>query len=159
MRWPGVLTLLVAPCCISCAVINGVSGGSEVQADSGFVLRDDDTVLDERTGLVWLRNDAAPLRTWEEAVGYCPSSWQDGDLVGRLPTLEELVELYDHLGSSANEDRRVAPFGWTAIGYWSADRGDDAYVWYVSFGDGQARLHWEGGVNGVRCVRGESSGE
>jgi len=62
--------------------------------DAGFIINDDNTVTDERTGLIWMRNAD---RWISQPYTFLLQPWTCGTLPGpcpwRLPTLSELTSL------------------------------------------------------------------
>ncbi|MDI3282805.1 DUF1566 domain-containing protein [Polyangium sp. 15x6] len=61
-----------------------------------------ETLIDERTGLVWQRVSTPEVSSWQGALAFC-ASLMLGDAKGfRLPSIKELVSL--GLGDSAGED-------------------------------------------------------
>lgn len=73
--------------------------------DPRFIDQGDGTVLDELTGLIWLKNaNAFGIRTWDQALGDCNAlasgsfGLDDGSVVGdwRLPNVNEFESLIDY---------------------------------------------------------------
>ena len=94
--------------------------------DSVFLVHDDDTVTDTRTGLMWQAADSKQTMAQNDGkvyVGDLDCGEHDGGVYDdwRLPAYEELEGLYESLGSKASgsENRCVAPFQWTGTIYWS----------------------------------------
>ncbi len=63
--------------------------------DARFIAKGDGTVLDTKTGLTWAANDNGADINWQGANNYC-KNYRGGDFTDwRLPTQDELAELYD----------------------------------------------------------------
>ncbi len=66
----------------------------QFSGDSGrFLAQDDETVLDEETGLMWAAADNGQSLTWPEAEAYCSSYTGGGYDDWRLPKKTELIAL------------------------------------------------------------------
>jgi hypothetical protein len=92
-------------------------------ADSGkgnrFVLSGDNTVLDSQTGLMWAVKDNGEDVDWESAKAYCENYSAGGHDDWRLPTLRELMTIYDP--SSGKVFLTFDPITLTGACPWSAD--------------------------------------
>jgi len=63
--------------------------------DGRFIAYNDGTVLDNDRGLMWAaRDNGAPI-TWEKAKDYCSNFRAGGFTDWRMPTQDELTDLYD----------------------------------------------------------------
>ena len=84
-----------------------------------FVDSGDGFVKDTRTGLMWQKDAFGPIKTAGEAESYCRQLQIGGFNDWRLPTIEELENLYIGLGSAVQQskDRRVKPFLWPGYNY------------------------------------------
>ena len=72
-----------------------VSQSSVIAQDVRFVAYDDGTILDNDRGLMWAaRDNGAPI-TWEEAKDYCSDFKAGGYTDWRMPTQDELTDLYE----------------------------------------------------------------
>jgi hypothetical protein len=68
---------------------------NEVKRDGRFTAYDDNTVLDTKTNLMWAAKDNGVNINWSDARKYC-DSYKGGDYDNwRMPTKDELEELYD----------------------------------------------------------------
>lgn len=82
----------------------------------------DDIVLDQETGLVWMKIPGTTLRTWYEAAYDCIGENAGGRMGYRLPTVEELLSLKDGSGLSLPsghpfsliDDSGTQPSYWTS---------------------------------------------
>ena len=95
-----ILTILFILILLSgCATVcnHDVTGNNvrEIARDGRFIAYDDGTVLDTSTNLMWAAKDNGSDISWAEAKFYC-ETYRGGHYDDwRLPTLEELEELYD----------------------------------------------------------------
>jgi len=110
------------------------------------------TVLDQHTGLVWIESDVDIQRTWQGAVSYCNELVFAGQTDWRLPTKFELESIVDY-GRSFPALNKV--FTCQHSFYWSATPHlhNPSYAWSVFCPDGAD--HWVDKTNNyyVRCVR------
>ncbi|MCX5870425.1 MAG: DUF1566 domain-containing protein [Deltaproteobacteria bacterium] len=110
------------------------------------------TVTDQKSGLVWMKSDDGTGRTWQGAVDYCSGLVFAGQSDWRLPSRFELDSIVDY-GRSYPAINPVfscqSSFYWSAIPY----AGDPVYAWGIYFNDGGD--HWLDKINKyyVRCVR------
>jgi hypothetical protein len=118
-----------------------------------FVDREDGTVEDVATGLVWQKETAPGLHSWCQALGYCEGLELGGHDDWRLPNVRELQSLLDF--------RQVSPaidpvFGAVADLYWSSTSSVNVpqYAWYVGFGNRLVSGHERENAHAVRAVRG-----
>lgn len=90
--------------------------------------------------LEWEGNPPTNIMNWYEAMEYA-KSLDDG---WRLPTIEELKEVYD-----SKLD------GFRSYNYWSSTIADldTLNAWYVNFSDGVGHYYYKKGRVFVRCVR------
>jgi hypothetical protein len=65
------------------------------EADHRFIAREDETVVDARTGLMWASRDNGKDISWQEAKSYCENYRGGGYTDWRMPTRDELAGLYD----------------------------------------------------------------
>jgi hypothetical protein len=95
--------------------------------DDHYVAFSDRTVLDERNGLMWAREDCGKNVTWYEAKQYCETYTCGGYADWRMPTASELGTLFD----TTRSNRQGAPvtrlIDSTCHDIWAADElGADA---------------------------------
>ena len=64
-------------------------------ASDRFVDHGDGTVADTKTGLMWAAKDNGSPINWPNAISYCQNYSGGGHTDWRMPTLDELVSLYD----------------------------------------------------------------
>jgi hypothetical protein len=70
--------------------------GKEIFKEDGrFVAFIDDTVLDKTTNLMWAAQDNGSDINWPDAKSYCENYRVGGYTDWRMPTQDELVNLYD----------------------------------------------------------------
>jgi len=118
----------------------------------GLVDREDGTIFDTKTKLLWQRVPSDDTYTWEEAYKYCKSLTLGGYNDWRLPTLEELRTLIDK-----RHEPTICPiFECKLDWYWSSTSDTDfpAIVWLVYFGYGYASNDDKDTHIYVRAVRG-----
>lgn len=126
---------------------------------------------DPASGLMWAIRDNGRDVSWRQASKYCRDLQLAGYSDWRLPTIDELQEIYDGSGFSAPPHREGAQGvlagkprgGLTLTGnhHWSSTRGRDdrghtnGYAWYFDFSHG--RRDWDPyGYHGSKralCVR------
>jgi Protein of unknown function (DUF1566). len=71
------------------------STAGEKARDNRFIAYDNGTVLDTKTNLMWAVRDNGKIINWAEAKYYC-ENYRGGDYTDwRMPTQDELAELYD----------------------------------------------------------------
>jgi len=84
-------------------VLLAATGGQPVPATADrFEDRGDGTILDRRTGLLWLKNGKSTLGaiTWQEAGAFCDGLQYAGFTDWRLPTKEEFATIVDTANQS-----------------------------------------------------------
>jgi hypothetical protein len=67
----------------------------ESARDGRFIAYDNGTVSDTRTGLMWAAKDNGSKINWANAKSYCENYRGGGYTDWRMPTQDELAELYD----------------------------------------------------------------
>ena len=87
----GFLILLTA----ACASGSTASSLKEIGRSERFVAYDNQTVKDLTTGLMWAAADNGSAITWEEAKIYCQNYRGGGYQNWRMPTNDELKDLYN----------------------------------------------------------------
>jgi len=76
--------------------ITANSSPAGVKAKDGrFIAYDNGTVLDTKTNLMWAASDNGSIINWPDAEFYCENYRGGGYKDWRMPTLDELAELYD----------------------------------------------------------------
>ncbi len=132
--------------------------GSEDYGQNEFIDNGDETITDESTGLMWMKNDNGHYGhgdatygglLWGDALAYCEQLELAGVGDWRLPNAKELQSLVDYTRSPTTTDSpAIDPlFGATAITvedgsenypfYWSATthvEGNGSKAAYVAFG-------------------------
>ena len=115
----------------------------ETARDGRFIAFDNQTVLDTKTNLIWAAKDNGQDINWYNAKRYC-ESYRGGSYTDwRMPTQEELAQLYD-AGKSQRHDAQQNPLHLTELirltdcCTWSSKtRGSESA--YFDFTDG---THW-----------------
>ena len=64
--------------------------------DGRFIAYDDGTVVDRKSGLMWAAKDNGADITWHGAKSYCENYRGGGYTDWRMPTRDELAELFDN---------------------------------------------------------------
>jgi uncharacterized repeat protein (TIGR01451 family) len=138
-----------------------------------WVRRDEGTVLDQHSRLMWQAPDDGELHNWYQASGaveatYNPAATKKdvcGDLIlstyddWRLPTKKELLSLTDFGQADPALDGTLfpeTPAAPEASLYWTASSyaGGDSFAFGVDFLTGSSNIHHKGNVTArVRCVR------
>lgn len=67
----------------------------EVGRDGRFIAYEVGTVKDTKTGLMWAAKGNGEDITWEDAKAYCENYQGGGYMDWRMPTQDELAEIYD----------------------------------------------------------------
>ena len=103
--------------------------------------------VDPSTGLMWAGKDNGKVGSPRKAKSYCKNLRLAGYSDWRLPTLAELVSMYDKSAESPGENPRTRwheaePMTYHIKGNlfltgreWSSNR--DSFQWYFDFRDGQ----------------------
>ena len=79
----------------SCATQPYTAERATTARDSRFIAYDNGTVLDTKTNLMWATRDNGSIINWADAKYYC-DNYRGGDYKDwRMPTQDELAELYD----------------------------------------------------------------
>jgi hypothetical protein len=89
-----------------------VSGVSETGRDARFIAYDNGTVMDTKTGLMWAANDNGSDINWADAKTYCENYRGGGYTDWRMPTQNELVELYK---SKTEQIKLTDSWVWAAV--------------------------------------------
>ena len=67
----------------------------KTRTDGRFIAYDNGTVLDTKSGLMWAARDNGMDIEWQDAKSYCEHYYGGGYSGWRMPTQNELAELYD----------------------------------------------------------------
>ncbi len=99
--------------------------------------RNDGTVMDSRSGLIW-QKEASGKMPWLEGVRFCNQLDLAGMRGWRLPFKDELKTLLKVTGEAPHIDRRAFPKAGAEV-YWSLSREEQQpdQVWGISFADGK----------------------
>ena len=110
---------------------------------------------DSETNLQWQDDNAsiATKKEWTDAIAYCEALELGGKTDWRLPNKNELISIVDYIKTT-----KVFLNGFTKVStgdFWSSTTyaDDDAFAWFVNFGDGYADGDNKNFDNSVRCVR------
>jgi hypothetical protein len=147
-----------------------VRGNTEYGINA-FVDNGDSTILDNATGLMWMKNDSKTRMTWEDALSHAETLEYAGHYDWRLPDVKELQSIVDYTRSPGttnsaaidplfnctqitNEAGEVDyPFYWSGTTHsnWSAVAG--GYASYVSFGRAMGYMDSWQDVHGAGAQR------
>lgn len=92
---------------------------AESNLGNRFVVSEDNTVLDSKTGLMWATKDNEVDTNWDAAKSYCENYSAGGYTNWRLPTLEELATIYDQ--TSTKRFMTFPPITLSGPCPWSSD--------------------------------------
>jgi serine/threonine-protein kinase len=101
---------------------------------NSFQKRDHYTVNDTSTGLIWQiggSHNVVNLQGAQQYIDGLNARKFAGINTWRLPTVNELVSLFNYNGSMA-QYCRPAIFGAVQVRLWSCDRRSDRTAWYVN---------------------------
>ena len=119
--------------------------------ESGLIDKEDGTIFDNSTGLLWQQSPSDKRFTWKEANKYCKSLTLAGHDDWRLPTIEELEILINKKYKPT-----IDPIfkGESGI-YWSSSAPVDnpSLPWIVGFCYGSMYFDNKGSRYFVRAVR------
>jgi hypothetical protein len=118
-----------------------------------FIIHDNGTVSDTKTGLMWQQQEAGKRFTWNDAMQYARTSNFAGYSDWRLPTIEELKSLIDEkYKPTINQFAFPNTFD---IFFWSSsyDTNRNYSVWCIYFYDGRLTSETTGNYCHVRLVR------
>lgn len=106
-----------------------------------------EAVRDHTTNLVWERVPDTGVRNWDNSIAYCDGKTVGGKDDWRLPSRDELQNLYP---------APTPPFTYNLLGYWAAPTtaDDPDFAWIVYFDDGHLTTGFKGSLVQVWCVRG-----
>ena len=76
-------------------MIGATVGEAAKDKDSRFIVKDNETILDTRTNLMWAAKDNGSDINWENAKSHCENYRGGGYKDWRMPTQDELAGLYD----------------------------------------------------------------
>jgi hypothetical protein len=119
--------------------------------ESGFIDREDGTILDTHTNLVWQKSPLDKKFTWEGAKKHCESFTLAGYNNWRLPTIEEFEALINKKYYPTMDTIFDCEPDW----YWSssANAYDPFYIWLINFRGGYMNSGSKIAVYFVRAVR------
>jgi hypothetical protein len=106
----------------------------EIDRDERFVAYENRTVLDTKTGLVWASTDNGKDINWEDAKRYCDNYRGGGYTDWRMPTPEELEEIFD--GGKWKKGylvTKLIDITWRSV--WSSEKKDE-FVTFFDFHSG-----------------------
>jgi len=129
---------------------NAASTDPDAPNQADYVDNGDGSVLDTITGLIWQKTNSQAQLSWTESFEYCEQLTLGGRSGWRLPSRIELVSVEDP------SNQQSGPLTYSTLPetlpmFWSSDRLDSQWVWYVwgpkAGGTDQDELHY------ARCVR------
>ena len=135
-----------------CLPIAGAMGAAPV----GQYTISQDTVRDNRTGLLWQRTVPSSGYAWDPAKTTCAGLNLGGFATGwRLPTYKELLSIVDRRATNPMIDRTAFPCT-PGDSFWSSTvhPNNPTFAWVVSFQSGGTYISSFGYTSPrVRCVR------
>lgn len=106
-----------------------------VVAGDRFVDNGDGTITDTKTGLMWATKDNGASINWRDACSYCENFNLGGYSDWRMPTLAELVSLYDPEVTNNQGYHLTKHIDTSAETCWSSDtRGYEAARFNFTYG-------------------------
>ncbi|MBM3254534.1 MAG: DUF1566 domain-containing protein [Candidatus Omnitrophica bacterium] len=126
-----------------------------------FTDKGDDTITDNSTGLIWVKDGKSPgcadgaTIIWKKAVDFCENLTYAGYSDWRLPNVRELLSLVDYSRSAPAINTTYFPN--TALtDYWSSTTHalTTSQAWGVCYDYGRSFHFDKSETNYVRCVRG-----
>ena len=133
------------------AIVTGIfitaesSVAGEKTRDGRFIAYDNGTVLDTKTNLMWADKDNGRLIPWTYAQTYCSNYRGGGYADWRMPTMDELRDLYDETkaySSDCDEGNNVHLTELIRLrcGYvWSSDAIGTDSSYYFNFYNGKEK--------------------
>jgi hypothetical protein len=108
---------------------------SPATAFEHFVKNSDETVTDNKTGLMWaVKDNGAPIN-WMDAQSYCIDYSGGGYTDWRMPTLDELSSLYEPEENNKHGYHISNLIETTAASCWASDtQGDNAARFNFTYG-------------------------
>ncbi|HNZ65298.1 MAG TPA: DUF1566 domain-containing protein [Smithella sp.] len=115
----------------------GRSPATDHSRDDNFVALENGTVLDKKTNLMWASKDNGANINWHDAKLYC-EQYNGGSYTDwRMPTIDELADLYDH-GKEQTSGYHIIDFiTITRALQWSSDTDGSNMVAVLYFYDGE----------------------
>jgi hypothetical protein len=120
-----------------------------------YVIQNDGTVYDTKTGLVWQQSPTGGGMTWNAAVNFCNSA-ANGSLPGcgwRLPSVKELQSLVDDSRSNPAIEIKAFPIVDSSEYWTSTVAKNNAQAWTVAFFYGLSNTLDFTTHNSALCVR------
>jgi hypothetical protein len=148
--------------------------GNAVYGTNSFVDNGDETITDNATGLMWMKNDNGSGVLWENALNYAESLEASGYADWRLPDAKELQSIVDYTRSPATSNSAAIdtmftctpitneagdpdyPFYWTSTTHSSQSPSNGPSAAYVCFGRAMGYMMPPGGwidVHGAGAQR------
>jgi uncharacterized caspase-like protein len=136
--------------------------GGEIARDGRFIAYDNGTVLDTRTNLMWAEKDNGKDIHWLKANSYCENYRGGGYSDWRMPTQDELAELYDAGKVSKNTPAEDCRGGYhitelihlTCSYLWTSERGSS--LMSGSSGNPHKQFNFSDGYRGATVAATES---
>ena len=137
-----VVLLIVTFVLGACATIGGTGKAGR------FIAYDNGTVLDTHSNLMWATKDNVSDINWANAKSYCENYRGGGYTDWRMPTQDELAELYDDAGYDVHLTELISL---TRASAWASDtRGSEAA--FFDFFYGLRRWLLRSDVSGSRAL-------
>jgi len=100
-----------------------------------FVNNGNDTITDNKTGLMWVSKDNGTPINWYDAIEYCKNLRVGGYTDWRMPTIAELASLFNPNKTNKNGYHTIELISTTAQSCWGSEtRGYSAGRFNFSYG-------------------------
>lgn len=111
--------------------------GNVIKRDGRFIAYDNGTVLDSSTNLIWAAKDNGASISWNGAKNYCENYRGGGYTDWRMPTPDELAELYDAEKSQKPDCYKVSNhvatdlIHFTCYDVWGSETESGSYTFFT----------------------------
>ncbi|MBF0396726.1 MAG: caspase family protein [Desulfobacterales bacterium] len=113
----------------------------ETPKDNRFILKNNETVLDTKTGLIWAIQDNGKAITWWDANLFCKTFRGGGFSYWRLPTIDELSTLYDTNSKNKYGFPITELINIGECCPWSSEVESEEAAYYFNFNTGKRDAH------------------
>ncbi len=108
-------------------------------ASDRFLNNGDGTITDAKTGLMWAAKDNGIPINWPDALSYCQDCSSGGHTDWRMPTLAELMSLYDSSVKNRRGYHIIKLIDTSAQSIWASEtRGFEAARFNFTYG----QVYW-----------------
>jgi len=126
-----IAVLMVLIACV------GIAFAGEIAREGRFIAYDNGTVLDTKMKLMWADKDNGSDINWEDAKSYCENYRGGGYTDWRMPTPDELAELYDAEKSQKPDCYKVSNhvatdlIHFTCYDVWGSETESGSYTFFT----------------------------